>query len=172
MNGEDMKYAIVYDSNSGNTAMLAEAIKEVINGAELVFYGHIKDLEECDADFYIIGSWTDRGSCSKAVGEFISKLENKKIAYFGTAGYGEDASYFDKIFSRVKELINSNNELEGAFFCQGKMPLRVREKYISLITMNPQDKNIQVSIDNFDKALTHPDANDLDNVRAWADKLI
>lgn len=50
--------------------------------------------------------------------------------------------------------------------------MTVHDKYIDLIKQNPEDKNLQVSLDNFDKALTHPDKEDLDSVSAWAQSII
>ena len=77
-----------------------------------------------------------------------------KIAIFGTAGFGESQEYFDKLYERTKINIDSSNQLFGYLYCQGKMPISVRNKYIDLIKQNPEDKKIQVSLDNFDKALT------------------
>ena len=68
--------------------------------------------------------------------------------------------------------MDSSNQVLGYFYCQGKMPMTVRDKYIDLIKQNPEDKNLQVSLDNFDKALMHPDKEDLDNVSAWAQSII
>lgn len=167
-----MKIAIIYDSNSGNTKMLANSIKEVISKNDLVFFGCLKEYNDIEADLYILGSWTDKGSCSQNMGRFISRLKNKKIAYFGTAGYGGATDYYEKIFYRVKKFFDETNEIIDFFFCQGKMPLKVRERYVSLITQNPEDKNLQVSIDNFDKALSHPNQKDLDNVKLWIENVI
>lgn len=78
----------------------------------------------------------------------------------------------DKLYERAKTNIDSSNQVLGYFYCQGKMPMTVRDKYIDLIKQNPEDKNLQVSLDNFDKALTHPDKEDLDNVSAWTQEII
>ena len=47
------------------------------------------------------------------------------------------------------------------------MPIQVRERYVKMITEHPDDANLQVSIQNFDEALKHPDDVDLDNARKW-----
>ena len=48
------------------------------------------------------------------------------------------------------------------------MPLTLRERYIKMIHEHPEDKNLKVSLDNFDKALLHPDQNDLKNAKDYA----
>ena len=50
--------------------------------------------------------------------------------------------------------------------------MTVRNRYVDLIKQNPEDKNLQVSLDNFDKALTHPNKEDLDNVSFWEQSII
>ena len=56
-----MKISIVYDSVTGNTKKIAEAIYEVLK-EETISFG--KDYDE-QADLYFIGSWTDKGNCSE-----------------------------------------------------------------------------------------------------------
>ena len=81
-----MKIAIVYSSNTGNTKIIAEAIKEELSNEDIVYFG--KPENNIEADIYIVGSWTDKGNCSSEIKEFLTKLNYKKIAYFGTAGFG------------------------------------------------------------------------------------
>ena len=50
--------------------------------------------------------------------------------------------------------------------------MAIRDRYIKLITEHPEDSNLKVSIENFDKALSHPDTMDLENAKLWARKLI
>ena len=86
-----MKIAIIYKSLTGNTKMLADKIQEKVSKEDIIYVGEPKD--NIDADLYFIGSWTDKGMCSKEIAEFLKKLENKKIAYFGTAGFGGDIKF-------------------------------------------------------------------------------
>ena len=158
-----MKVAIIYSSITGNTKLLAETIKSEIK-EEIVYFGEPIN-EEIDADIYFIGSWTNKGDASNDIINFLKKLKNKKIAYFATTGYGGSTTYYDTLFSRVKQYIDSSNTILGYFYCQGKMPIQIKERYIKMITENPNDKNLEVSIKNFEDALTHPDVNDLETVK-------
>lgn len=50
--------------------------------------------------------------------------------------------------------------------------MQIREKYVKMITENPDDVNLKVNIENFDEALTHPDNVDLENVKKWAQNML
>lgn len=160
-----MKAAIVYKSLTGNTELVAQAIREAL-GEEVTYCGEPQKAP--DADFYFVGSWTDKGMCCKEIVEFLKTLENKKIAYFGTAGFGGSKEYYQALLERVKNVIPLSNKLCGSFYCQGKMPMSVRERYVSMMTEHPDDKKLEVSIQNFDAALSHPDAEDLKRAKVWA----
>ena len=119
-----------------------------------------------------MGSWTDKGNCSSEIKEFLTKLNYKKIAYFGTAGFGGQVEYYQTLFNRVKKNINDTNQILGYFYCQGKMPMSIRDRYEHLIKENPEDKNLQVSIKNFDEALEHPNKEDIEQVKLWIKHII
>lgn len=161
-----MKIAIVYDSITNNTEQIAEAIKDILTNEDIIYIG--KPKENIEADFYFVGSWTDKGSCSTSIKRFLSTLKHKKIAYFSTAGFGGSTAYFDTIFTRVSMFIDDSNEVVGHYFCQGKMPGTLRQKYVSLLHQNPEDKKLKVSLENFDQALSHPNSIDIENAKSWA----
>lgn len=161
-----MKVAIVYSSHTGNTKLLASTIQGCFNNSEVVYCGTVND-EIPEADIYFIGSWTDKGNASNEIIEFIEALNHKQVAIFGTAGFGGSQEYFKTLFERVQKHINSTNQVLGYFYCQGKMPMQVRDRYVKMITEHPDDANLKVSIQNFDEALTHPDTMDLNNVVEW-----
>lgn len=165
-----MNIAIVYKSITGNTKTIAEAIKKSIDDNNIVYFGEPK--KDVEADLYIVGSCTDKGNCTKEIAEFLSQLNNKKVAYFGTAGFGGTTEYYDTIYNRVKKNINESNMLLGYFYCQGKMPLSIKNKYEQLIKANPEDKNLQVSIKNFEQALNHPDNEDAENAKIWINTIL
>ena len=165
-----MKIAIVYASITGNTKLLAETIKNEIK-EDIVYFGKPIN-EKIDADIYFVGSWTNKGDASKDIIDFLKKIKNKKIAYFATAGYGGSTAYYDTLFDRIKQYIDSSNIILGKFYCQGKMPIQVKERYIKMITENPNDKNLEVSLKNFEDALTHPDEIDLENVKNWVKDIL
>lgn len=161
-----MKIAIVFDSLTGNTKKIAEAIKEVCPQDELIYFGNPAQIT--DIDLIFIGTWVDKGTCSKKIQDFITTLTNKKIAFFATAGFGQSTEYFDNLAKRFDSLVSEDNEIIDHFFCQGKMPLAVKERYVKMIQEHPEDKKLQVSLDNFNNALSHPDDLDIANAKDFA----
>ena len=166
-----MDIAIIYSSNTGNTKKVAATIQKELENENVVYFGKVTENIP-EADIYFIGSWTNKGNASDEIIELVKKIKNKKIAYFGTAGYGGSESYYNTLFERIKVNIDSSNRILGYFYCQGKVPIQVRERYVKMITENPEDSNLKVSIKNFDEALSHPDNVDLENARKWARNMI
>ncbi|MDY4788855.1 MAG: flavodoxin family protein [Bacilli bacterium] len=166
-----MKIAIVYSSLTNNTKLLAEALKNKYID-NVVFCGKVKEIKEIDADIYFLGSWTDKGDISNELIPFVESLNNKRVFLFGTCGFGGSEQYYLNLYNRFKNHLDQSNEVLGHFYCQGKMPLTIKERYISLIKQHPEDKNLLVSIDNFDKALSHPDQNDINDFLDVVDKVI
>ncbi|NLC30681.1 MAG: flavodoxin [Candidatus Moranbacteria bacterium] len=172
-----MKIAIIYESKTGNTKLVAEAINEIcIKDNDTVLIPVETALEENfdiqGIDFFFLGSWTDKGDCGQTIKNFANALDNKKIALFGTAGFGGSQDYFDKLTARFSSSILDSNRILGSFYCQGKMPQDVRNHYQAMLQQNPQDKNLKVTIANFDKAQTHPNEKDLNKAKEFAKKMI
>lgn len=164
-----MKVAIVYKSLTGNTELVAQAIREGL-ADEVVYFGGPQDVPK--ADLYFVGSWTDKGMCCEEIGEFLKTAENMKIAYFGTAGFGGSQAYYQGLFQRIKEILPPSSELKDYFFCQGKMPMRVRERYVSMLAAHPGDKKLEASVKNFDEASSHPNQEDLRRAELWAETCV
>lgn len=154
-----MTEVIIYDSLSGNTESLAKEIKSIKKNA---YYEKINDklIEELpEYGIYYIGSPIIKGMCTDKIKRLLQKIENKKIFLFITTGYkGED--YYELLTRRILEIIPKSNQILGIFLCQGKMQDAVKERYIKLIQEHPEDKNLKVSLENFEQAKTHPDEND------------
>lgn len=155
-----MKYAVVYSSRTGNTAMLAQKIREVMKDHACVWFGE-PDEKALEADLVMVGFWTDKGTCDGTVDAFLQKLHGKKVYLFGTAGFGGAPAYFAKILASVKEKVPADNTLTGSYMCQGKMPMAVRRHYESMLDDPEKGAMMRKMIENFDEALSHPDQNDL-----------
>lgn len=145
-------YTIVCNSLTGNTKMLADRISEILPN------------DDDNDDIVFVGFWTDKGNADSKTIEYLKLLRNKKIFLFGTCGFGGSEAYFDRILTNVKSNIDSSNEIIGEYICQGKMPSSVRERYMKMKESDSCPPNIDALIDNFDKALTHPDKKDLEKL--------
>lgn len=156
-----MKYAIVFSSPTGNTKILAEAIKQNITG-DCCYFGEAQEAP-LEADYLFVGFWTDKGQCDESIQQYLHKLQNQKIFLFGTAGFGGSQEYFQSILKRVQNHIPQNNQLIGQFMCQGKMPMSVRHRYEEMAKDNPE--RFLPMIQNFDLALEHPNQQDIENLK-------
>lgn len=173
-----MNVSVIYDSLTGNTGLLAERLRKNIENSgmlELVQFSMASEFEkgetEVSSPVVFIGSWTDKGTCSVKIESLLQSLQGKKIAYFGTAGFGESEEYYEKIFNRIKEIIPPGNEVLGSFFCQGKMPASVNERYKKSLEGLGKDSSeygrITGMIENYSKALSHPDEKDFLELDKW-----
>lgn len=157
-----MKVCVMYESKTGNTKMLADIIEEVFKD-QLV-------SEPEDAELVFMGSWTDKGSFAGTMAEKAQTLRNKKVFIFGTCGFGGE-EYYQQLFMRASALLDGSNRVIGHFYCAGKMPLAVRDRYVSMLREHPDDRYLQVSVENFDRSLSHPDDRDLSDLRSIAEKI-
>lgn len=154
-----MSYAIVYSSHTGNTALLAQTIRETLPQEDCVYFG-APDPSALTAETVYVGFWTDKGTCDTSIAQFLQSLTNQKVFLFGTAGFGGAAAYFEQILNRVKENLEDSTELIGTYMCQGKMPPSVRTRYEQM----EEGPRRTAMLENFDQALSHPNAEDLANL--------
>lgn len=162
-----MNTKVLYVSGTGNTAAVAKAIFQALPSASK----DIQELEhamgESSADCFFIGFWANCGSANVEVLDFLSELHGKKIALFGTCGMGNSPEYYAQIEHRVLAFLPEDNTFYGSFFCQGKMPIRVRDKYEQMLGGERQALVRQL-IQNFDEALFHPSQEDFRKAAAFA----
>lgn len=156
-----MSYSIVYSSRTGNTAMLAQTIREALPAEDCVYFGG-PDPRALEAETIYLGFWTDKGSCDEASAEFLKSLTGQRLFLFGTAGFGGAPAYFEQILGRVKANVGSAVRFVGSFMCQGKMPQSVRERYMQM----EDGPRRAAMLANFDAALNHPDEDDLTRLKS------
>ena len=154
------RYSIIFNSRTGNTKQLAEALREVLPQEECDYFGG-SEAAEIASQLLYIGFWTDKGNADEATLRLLQKLKNKKIFLFGTAGFGGSETYFQKIIDNIKQSVDASNIVVGEYMCQGKMPQAVRERYMKMKEQQEPPANIDALIANFDRALSHPNEEDL-----------
>jgi len=158
------RYSVVFSSSTGNTKLLADAIDEALPKENRDYFGEITP-EVPESEMLYVGFWTDRGNADKTALEFLQRLKNKKVFLFGTAGFGGSEGYFKKILANAESALDGSNTVAGEFMCQGKMPQTVRERYMSMKAQPNPPANLDMLIENFDRALSHPDAGDLERLK-------
>lgn len=166
-----MKYQVIYTSKTGNTEKLAKKIFEVLPGNEKDIERFEPGMKIADADLYFIGFWIKRGTCSMDFIDYIAELHGKRIVLFGTCGMAAEEAYYKKLLDEIEVWIAEDSECVGRFMCQGKMPMTVREKYQAMLG-GDNDEQVRRMIQNFDKALTHPDKEDMSHIEEFVKKII
>ncbi len=156
-----MSYAIVYSSRTGNTAMLAQAVREALPQEDCRYFG-APAPQVLAADTVYVGFWTDKGTCDEPTARFLQSLTDQKVFLFGTAGFGGAPAYFQQILDRVKANLAPGVQVTGTYMCQGKMPQAVRDRYAAM----EESPRRTAMLENFDQALSHPDQEDLARLQA------
>ena len=88
-----------------------------------------------------------------------------RILQVAAGNFGGSEAYFQKILEHVKQSVAPSNSVFGEYMCQGKMPQSVRDRYMKMKTQPEHPANIDALIENFDRALSHPDEDDLERLR-------
>ncbi len=146
-----MFYAIICSSKTGNTQKLAQRAREVL--------GEKDERPVAEADLVLLGSWTDKGGMDPALAEALPQLAGKCVFLFGTCGFGGSQAYYDRVLDRFQSALPEDSQVIGRFMCQGQMPPAVRERYVKMAERDPA--RFSPMIENFDRALGHPDDADL-----------
>ena len=83
-----MTYSIVTSSKTGNTQAVADAIAAALPPEGCVYRG-APAPEALDADVIFAGFWTDKGTCAQDMAGFLPLCGGKKVALFGSYGWGD-----------------------------------------------------------------------------------
>lgn len=69
--------------------------------------------------------------------------------------------------------MKDDNFYLGGFFCQGKMPVQIRQKYESMLNGDQvHDHHLKLQLLNFDEAMIHPTKEDLTYAADFAKKCL
>lgn len=168
-----LDFLILYSSITGNTKKIATSIFNAIPGTSKELCD-IKNFHyDKEANVYFVGFWTNRGSCDMNILTLLSSLHNKKIALFGTCGMGQNPIYFHSIANNVSAFIAEDCEYLGSYFCQGKMPHSILEKYEMLKKKNPEESSsIDKMIENYNEALSHPNDQDFTEAQNFTNNIL
>lgn len=161
-----MKYAIVFDSNTGNTAQIAKVIRDTLKQHRCVAFGSELPKEEVDVLF--LGSWCDKGGFSAKMQALIAQVHHQRTALFATCGFGMDPAYFRKIAQRLQQQLPQDNTVLASFVCQGKLSAQTLARYEAMLEDEKTRELAAGMIANYEQAKTHPDAADEKQAEAFA----
>ena len=93
---------------------------------------------------------------------FFASEQNAKLLFNED---GTPTERTKKILAATRKALDGSNTVIGSFMCQGKMPVSVRQRYEAMKAKPLHIPNLDALIENFDKALSHPDAADLEQLK-------
>lgn len=159
-----MSILVLYNSETGNTKKIANAIYEEFHDADIMETKNLKDVTLLDKYEYVfIGFFVDKGYPDEITMEFLPKIRNKKIGLFSTLGAYPYSLQAFKVFARASKILDESNKVEGCFICQG----RVSEESLKRIAALPPDdpKRSKKSTLRREIGMTHPDEEDILNAK-------
>ena len=79
------RYSIIFSSVTGNTKLLADALRETLPKDACDYFGTSENAPT-DSQLLYVGFWTDKGNADSATLALLQKLRNKKLFLFGKIG--------------------------------------------------------------------------------------
>ena len=110
---------LVYSSVTGNTRMVAEAIRAVLPECTDVFAVRNAPTPE-EYDLVILGFWVHRAGPDPMMTRYMETVRGCAVAFFGTLAAYPDSPHAQKVIARAEALLDGNRIL-GSFLCQGKL---------------------------------------------------
>lgn len=155
-------------SEGVESAKGAEGDEAVENGQSTNVAASTIATQASEVDVVFVGFWCDKGSCSPAVQHFLQGLAGKRVFLFGTCGFGESDEYFAQILDRVRAYLPADAQYIGGAMCQGKMGMGVKRRYEGMLEKDPENVQARMLIDNWNKAQSHPNKDDVSRIAAAA----
>jgi len=144
-----MKKLVIFSTLTGNTEKIADAIFSVIEGNKELL--NVRDSDKINPDDYdkiIVGYWVDKGDADEKIKAFMSKINNRTVATFGTLGAKADSDHAKKCMAAVREFLEANgNKVEREFICQGAISPQLIERFRNFFSnvTNNTEKNLYAS---------------------------
>lgn len=130
MREKGRKYAVIYQSATGNTRLLAEYLYRDLRTGEKTIRDLDADGDFPDADVYLVFFGVRNEACSADIIHCLERLENKKIALFATCGFTPKDTYKKKLERALTVWLPENSEYLGMFLCQGQVPSEQQERML------------------------------------------
>lgn len=160
------KYAVIYQSKTGNTKKLAEQIYNTLDTNEKKLIDIDVNSIIPEADIYLIGFGVHNNFCSMDILDIFEQIRSGKIALFATCGYLPTEQYKEKLEKSLDVWLLDDVEYLGMFLCQGNIESDRRD--IMIAQMFNKEKELKYM---FKMGSTHPDQEDIEAVTDFAIKI-
>ncbi|MDD6646687.1 MAG: flavodoxin family protein [Firmicutes bacterium] len=158
-----MKYAVLYQSDTGNTEAVANEIFDALDSDNKEIINMETGCDIPEADVYFVGFPVHNQTCGLKVMECLDKIERGSVAVFATCGMYPAEKYIEKIEAAVSVWLSDSVEYLGIFVCQGRV---TEEKKKEFMEEMPQ---VAAKLkEMFDIGDSHPDSEDLRKAAVFA----
>lgn len=166
-----MSYSVIYSTHTDNVIKLASQIELSLGKDGLLFDGRVEsapDFAKKDADVVFVGFWTTKNSADPKTSELLASLKGKKVALFGTCGFGSDEAHFTVVKNNVLKLVDPSCTVVGFFICNG----RIGYEFVAKAKEANGDPKVDYHFPSYLKFYKedegHPNSEDLAKVASWA----
>ena len=161
-----MKYAVIYQSKSGNTKCVAETIFEHLPPGESELCDIDETVQLPVADIYFVGFGIHNESCSMDIIDCMELLDKSSFALFVTCGYAPSEGYKAKLENMLEVWFPENARYLGMYLCQGKIERKQQE-----VMREAFPEAAQQLRQLFIMGSSHPDEEDLKEAGEFADQI-
>ena len=110
---------LVYSSVTGNTRMVAEAVRRALP-ADTAFFPVREAPPAAGFDFVALGFWAHRAGPDPLMTRYMRTLRGIAVAFFGTLAACPDSDHARKVIAAAEDLL-AGNRILGSFLCRGKL---------------------------------------------------
>lgn len=168
-----MKILITYYSQSGNTKMIAEAIKNGLFTEEV----DLKPISEMDPtgfdkyDLVFLGSGVYASRVHSSVVNLMKKVNEfpTKFVYFCTHA---SLKLYQTPFAKVTKILDKNNSsIIGEFDCVGENKVMSLESQMQLVSSLPAHERDK-ALKNLKLTEGHPNEDDIKNAKKFTESIL
>ena len=169
-----MSYSVIYSTHTDNAVKLASAITSALGSEDLVYDGKAAEVPSfaLEADVVFIGFWTTANSCDKVIQDLLeNKVDGKKVAIFGSCGFGSDSAHFQEVRGNVLSHLSSKAELLGFYLVNGRIGQSFVQKAIESNGADGEDYHFPSYRKYYKEDEGHPTPEELESCGEWAKAL-
>lgn len=161
---------IVYDSKTGNTEKVAEALAEAA-GTRCVL-AKVDEAPPAEAFAVIVaGYWVDRGAPNAKMKKYLNTLHDKKLVLFQTLGAEPASDHAVSALVNAGVALNSDCKVLGTLSIRGA----IDPALLAMMRKMPAGGAHSASPESearWAAAATHPDAEDLAKAKSFMQNFI
>lgn len=165
-------FAVLYLSETGNAALLAEKMYEYLPSENKVLVNLQEDAEISKASFYFVGFDVRNDTCSLKVLNLLSELDEGLIALFATCAQPPTDEVKHHLEKKFDLWIEHEEQYAGMFLCQGRLPEEVYSQCCEKVRSTLPAEKAEEVLRQMEEGQAHPDEADYAAVWAFVDSIL